>query len=140
MAAPGAPRTSKPISINALPAAPQQLQPATISPSPTLSPLRERVEKLYSKIEKAVDAGESAIDSDQAAGEGSVNGLKAIAPLFKAATQHLRLVGELTGELTAAPSTVVNISIVTQAAPAAHRPYDLEIVPGDGDIGLDGVG
>lgn len=132
-------KPANPITVNAIQRSATTATPETISPSPARSPLRDRVEKVYQRIERALDTSEAATDAATDAAE-AVNSLKAIAPLFKAATAHLRLEGELTGELTAAPSTVVNISIVTQAAPAAHQPYDLEIVPGDGDIGLDGVG
>ncbi len=107
------------------------LPPATAAPTP----LRQRVEKIYTRLEKALDTGEAVAD-----GEDKVGGLRALAPLFRAATDNLRMQGELTGELNNAPQVNVNISIVTQAAPAAHRPYDMEIVPGDGDIGLDGAG
>jgi hypothetical protein len=119
-----------------------------VSISPSLppgapTPLRVRVEKLHSRIETALDAAANAVRvvADKDTGELAAVGqdLKVLAPLFREATNSLRMQGELSGELNA-PQVNVNISIVTQAAPSAHQPYDLEIVPGDGDIGLDGVG
>lgn len=107
-------------------------QCATIPPSDTPQarprPLLERAEKLYQRIDKAMDAGETAVTVDK---DGNTVGadLRVLPPLFREANNSLRLLGELTGELNqaAAQAASITINIVQSAPEPTSTAYDLEV-------------
>lgn len=124
------------------PQAEQRGSPASfIPPQATRSPLIERAEKLYARIDKAMDQGELAVrtvmDDDTQELVAVGHDLRVLPPLFREANNGLRLIGELTGELNqaAAQAASITINIVQNVGDAKQSAYDLEIKAEPQEIG-----
>lgn len=94
------------------------------------APLRAQVNHLGERMERALDRAETAVKTVElpdgtlvAAGDD----LKILAPLFRERTNNLRMLGELTGELTQSSAPNLSIVIVSnQAEQLPAAPYNME--------------
>lgn len=100
---------------------------AAVKPIPEgqiVSIFRQRVEKMYGRIERTMDRAESAVRVVDVDGTLVPVGsdLSPMAPLFNAASKNLEMLGRATGELEPTGGSSVSIQIVCPAAPANAMP------------------
>jgi len=97
------------------------------------SPVRDRLEKLWQRIDTSLDRAETAVRTvtDKASGEQVVVGedLGVMAPLLNQAHKNVEIFGKLTGELKDQSDTQVAIQIVYPQQVIAMRAAGTDGVP-----------
>jgi hypothetical protein len=95
-----------------------------IQDAPTVSLFRHRLEKLYRRVDRALDRAETAVRVIEKDGKLVAAGadLGPIAPLLSAAHRNLEMLGRATGELEPAGSASMSIQIICPAAGSSEPP------------------